>query len=117
MNKILAFLIMTLLIASGVQALTLGQIRSEETLFGGELLMHVNVLNEDNKDRDGVHINVWIPALDVYERTRSLDIDSGDRQGRFVFLPGEDLRYGSFWALVTATDGVHSDSRWIILTI
>lgn len=117
MNKILTFLIMALLVASGVQALALGQIRTEDNLYGTELLMHVNVVNDENIDRDGVHINVWIPALDVYERTRSLDLDSGDKQGRFVFLSGKDLSHGSYWALVTATDGKHSDSRWVVLTI
>ena len=117
MNKIIIFLVMALLAISSVQALTLGKVRAEESASEDYFVMHVNVINEENIDRDGVHINVWIPALDLYVRSRSNDIEGGDKQGRFALLPSEDIESGSYWAKVKVSNGKHSDSRWVLLNI
>lgn len=117
MNKIIIFLVMALLAISSVQALALGKVRAEEKASADYFPMHVNVINEENIDRDGVHINIWIPTLDLYVRSRSNDIESGDKQGRYALLPSEDLESGSYWAKVKVSNGKHSDSKWVLLDI
>lgn len=116
MNKLYVFLLITILAISSVQALTLGSIRSEEYIFTDELLMHVNIFNENNRDRD-TYVSILIPELDAYERTDSFEVVTCNNYGKYFLIPADSLKQGEYWAKVTANDGTYSDSKWVLLDI
>ena len=94
--------------------LVLGQIRfSDYVVKRGSLLeMHVNVVNEENKDADDVLLRVDVIGVDNLF-LRRFDVDDNDNQGfLFDWTVPKSLKKGEYIVRVSASNDDYRDVEY-----
>jgi hypothetical protein len=107
-------LIVSLFIVIGL----LGMIRSNQPVSSGEdFEMHVNVLNNFNKDLDGMKVRLFIPELGIMLHSGSFNLYDGEKQGRFIFWNNPDVPSGDYLVKIVASNDDRSDVKYRYISI
>jgi len=80
MKKLLVFMIMSLMLAASVSALSIGRVRHVDDFF------HININNPGTQEIEDLNVRVIIPELGLAFRGNDFDIDGGDSTGRFIIM-------------------------------
>ena len=85
----------------------------EEDLF----FMHVNVVNDGDKDLDDLRVRVVFYDLGVILQTSNFDLQDHDTVGKFLFWDTEDVQPGTYLARITVSNDEVREVRHRYITI
>jgi len=110
--------ICSLVFATVIFSLSLGQIRSSWVSPGEDITFHVNMHNTGIRKLSGVSVRVYVPELNILAYSNSLELDRGSPSVSysFVHVP-KDASPGLYIARVTASNDDHSATRHVWLTV
>ena len=97
----------------------IGMIRDNGPANGDDLFfMHVNVVNDGEKDLDDLSVRLLIYDLGIIFQSRSFDLNDGDTEGKIIFwdVP-KNTPPGDYWVRVTVSNDDVREVKHRIITI
>ncbi len=85
--------------------------------YDGMPFVHVNVKNEFGSSMEDLKVRVFIYDLDTFLQTSSFDLGKGDKDGKFVFLEGNELKPGTYLARITVNNDKAREVKHRYITI
>ncbi len=119
MRKAIIVLFAALMAVSLVSAQKFSGVRMDDSTSAGNYIeLHANARNNLNVKVDDAQIVVWIPELDIYEKSSSFDILRGTGYGRFmhIYVP-KSAASGLYIARISLIHGGDFQHQWRMIEI
>ncbi len=115
MKKIMVFLAISFLLISSVTAI-ISNVYPRSVSSGKHEVLLVTLWNHERYNVDGGQVTMYIPYLDVYSKSRGLEINSGDYGRSYLDVYVPSARKGYYPVILTLVDkdGVRDrEHTWI----
>lgn len=85
--------------------LALGMIRSDEAVkAGGQAEMHINIVNEDDFDYEGVQVSMLIYEAGEYMQTNTFEVNDNEKIAKWLFWETGKAKRGMYLARITLSN-------------